>query len=204
MTNTATEMREKLTVAVTLDFPAASEILVSFPDRWELIYQLWCRDTPLYIAAMPPSQERPRRDHFYGLAAEINLELTTYRLYKLFRPWPMPSLIVGWNEATATGRVLKMGDIKIQMQPLGDAQVWFGQTIGVLWECYLNELGRKEANWLDVLAEFWGAVERDMGVGKIFTEPREPTFKEGYPEFLRRLGYAPDSDNPHWWSKVLR
>jgi hypothetical protein len=45
------------------------------------------------------------------------------------------------------------------------------------------------------------AVERDIGVKRIFTEPREPTFEEGYPEFLQQLGYAPDPNFEQWWSK---
>jgi hypothetical protein len=53
-------LRLKLKVAAAIDFPAASEILVSFPDKWELIYQMRRRDTPLYIAAMSPSKESPR------------------------------------------------------------------------------------------------------------------------------------------------
>jgi hypothetical protein len=31
-------LKPKLTVAVGLDYPAASEVLVSFPDQWELIH----------------------------------------------------------------------------------------------------------------------------------------------------------------------
>jgi len=194
--------RLKLTIAASIDYPAASEVLVSFPDQWELIHQLRREDTPLYIAAMPSSQERARRDHFHGLTPEINLELTTYRLYKFFQPWLMPSIIVSWDQTTGTGRVVKAGDLKTQLQPLGQAQVWKGQTCGVLWECYLNEAGRKEANWQDELFQFWRAVENDMQVAKIYTQPREPTFEEGYTEFLSRLGYAPDPVYPGWWSKL--
>jgi len=79
-------LKLKLRVAASIDYPAASEVLVSFPNEWELIYQMRREDTPLYIAAMPPSQESPRHDHFYRLTPEINLELTTYRLYKFFQP----------------------------------------------------------------------------------------------------------------------
>ena len=69
-------------------------------------------DTLLYLAAMPPSQEWTRRDRFYGLASEVNLELNTYRLYKFFQPLPVPSVVVSWDEATGTGRVERMGDLK--------------------------------------------------------------------------------------------
>ena len=191
----------RLADAASEDYPAASEILVSFPDRWELVQPLSLGYTLLYLAAMPPSQERARRDRFYGLAPEINLELTTYRLYSFFQPWPIPSVIVSWDEATGAGRVEEMGDLKIQLRPIGQAQIWKGQTYGMIWECYFHETRRRNATWQDELYQFWRAVEEDMGVARIFTQPHEPTFEEGYTDFLGHLGYAPDPACPEWWSK---
>ena len=191
----------KLADAASMDYPAASEILVSFPDRWELVQPISMMDTLLYLAAMPPSQEWTRRDRFYGLTPEVNLELDTYRLYRFFQPLPVPSVIVSWDEATGTGRVERMGDLKMQLRPVGQAQTWKGPTYGVLWECYFHETGRRAATWQDELHQFWRAVEEDMGVARIFTQPHEPTFEEGYTGFLGRLGYAPDPACPEWWSK---
>jgi len=193
--------RLTLAEAAAEDYRAASRILVSFPDQWELVRRMERGDTLLYLAAMPASQERARRDCFYGLLPEINLELTTYRLYSFFQPLPIPSVIVSWNEATGTGRVEEMGDLKIQLRPVGQAQIWKGQTYGVIWECYFHEMGRRAAHWQDELHQFWRAVEEDMGVVKLFTQPHEPTFEQGYTDFLSRLGYAPDPACPEWWSK---
>jgi len=197
------EPRRKLITAATIDYPAASEFLVSFPDEWELVQHMSRGDTPLYIAAMPPSQEAPRRHQFYGLTPEINVTLTTYRLYKFFQPWPMPSVIAAWDERTGTGRVERIGNLKIQLQPFGQAQAWFGHTFGVLWECYLYETRRSEANWQAELSAIWQTVEQDMSVAKLFTQPHEPTFAEGYADFLSRLGYAPSLAYPRWWSKSI-
>jgi hypothetical protein len=108
-------IKPKLRVAVAIDYPHASDILVSFPDQWELIHQVRRADTPLYVAGLPVSQERPSRDQFYGLLPEVNLSLASYRLYKLFQPWPMPSVIVGFDAATGIGRVEKMGDLKVHL-----------------------------------------------------------------------------------------
>lgn len=198
-----TSLTEKLTTAVALDYPEASEVLVSFPDKWELVHQLQQEDTRRYIAGMPPRQEEPRPDHFYGLTKEINLEVSTYRLYKMFEPWPQPSIHVSWNEMTNTGRVEGMGDLKIQLYSLGQAQAWYGNQHGVIWECFFHETRRREATWQDDLVEFWLAVERDLAVKKVFTEPHEPAFEDGYQNFLSRLGYAPDLDYPRWWSKTI-
>jgi hypothetical protein len=79
--------------------------------------------------------------------------------------------------------------------------MWRGEQAAVLWECYGFEPLRQRANWPENLAAFWQAVERDIGVSRIFTQPQEPTFREGYPAFLSRLGYAPDPDCDRWWSK---
>jgi hypothetical protein len=162
----------KLADAASEDYPAASEILVSFPDRWELVQPMSLGDTLLYVAAMPPSQERARCNRFHGLAPEVNLELNTYRLYSFFQPWPIPSVIVSWDEATGTGWVERVADLKMQLRPVGQAQIWKGPTCGVLWECYFHETRRRAANWQDELYQFWRAVEEDMGVARIFTQPR--------------------------------
>jgi hypothetical protein len=43
-----------------------------------------------------------------------------------------------------------------------------------------------------------------MAVNKIFIHPHEPTFEEGYTEFLKSLGYAPDPEFERWWSKLIK
>jgi hypothetical protein len=199
--------REKLTTTVANRYPHASEILVSFPEEWEVVSVLEREReggdaSPLYIAAMPPTVERPGRDHFYGLSPEINQSLTTYRLYRFFQPWPMPTLFVDWNPQQGRGRVVGQGETKINLHPIGQAQTWTGDTFGLIWESYLHEPRRKD-DWQDLLADIWQRVEGDTQVEKVFTPSYEPTFEEGYAEFLTRLGYAPEAASPQWWSKTL-
>ncbi len=193
----------KLTVAAATDYPGA-EILVSFPDEWQLVQRLQSSDMPRYVAGFPPSYEKPHSDHFFGLPPEINRSLTTYRLYKLFEPWSTPLLRVVWDGVKNEGRVLDGCHLRIQLQPVGQAQIWKGASAGVLWECYTFENRRRRTYWQEELGLFWQAVERDMGVNRIFTQPHEPTFQEGYTEFLSRLGYAPDPEFEPWWSKGNR
>lgn len=182
------------------DFPAASEVLVSFSDQWELIDTVQCAGGLLYIAGFPIERSFSRRDHFEGLPAEINVDLVFYRLYKIFQPWPMPQIIIEWDQNKEEGRVIGHRGFKLQLQTVGQAQAWFGVTNAVLWEAYFDE-SRRFANWPDRLAEVWGLVENDIRVPKIFTAPHEPAFPEGYQDFLTRLGYTPDADYPLWWSK---
>lgn len=138
------QLREKFTVATAIDFPTASEILVSFPDKWELVGVLKREEQPLYVGSFPPSREKGRADQFYGLPAAINRSLTTYRLYRLFEPWPQPTILVDWDEVKGEGRVVGSGHLRIQLQPVGQAQAWSGLQVGVLWECFLHEMRRSE------------------------------------------------------------
>jgi hypothetical protein len=192
--------KEKLIVAAARHYPG-SEILVSFPELWEQVSSFKRGNIPLYVAGFPPSQERSWGDHFFGLSPEINRSLTTYRQYKLFEPQTTHLFVVEWNSYLGQGRIIGGGRTQVHLQPLGQAQMWKGEKFGVLWECYFFGGRRGGVNWQEELMTFWRAVEGDMGVSKIFTQPQEPTFPEGYTDFLRRLGYAPDPEFERWWSK---
>lgn len=183
-----------------MDFPASSEVLVSFPEQWEFIDKVEHAGGQIYIAGFPIERAFTGRDHFEGLPAEINVDLVFYRLYKFFQPWPMPQIIVEWDQSKEEGRVIGDRGFKLQLQPAGQAQAWFGVSHAVLWEAYFAE-SRRFANWQNVLADVWGVVETDLDAPKIFTAPHEPTFPEGYREFLTRLGYAPNAEHSLWWSK---
>ena len=97
--------------------------------------------------------------------------------------------------------MLTGGSLRVQLQPIGQAQVWTGESFAVLWEGFLNEMGRRGDAWQANLTQFWYAVEDDLGVNKIFTQPHEPTFEKAYPQFLEHLGYTPDPEFERWWSK---
>jgi hypothetical protein len=89
---------------------------------------------------------------------------------------------------------------KVPLHLLGQAQIWQGETYGLIWEAYLFDAYRHQPDGLDTLAAFWQAVENDLAVTKIFTAPYEPAFEGDYPTFLRYLGYAPDPVFERWWS----
>ena len=90
---------------------------------------------------------------------------------------------------------------KIPLPPLGQAQIWQGETYGLIWEAYLFDAYRHRPDGLDTLATFWQAVANDLAVAKIFTAPHEPAFEGDYPAFLHDLGYAPDPEFERWWRK---
>jgi len=183
-----------------LHYPDTSDVFVSFPDEWEYIDVVNHEGTPIYLAGFPIERSSNSRDHFHGLGPEINVNLVFYRLYKFFQPWPMPQLTVAWNAQVERGRATDVRGHKLPLQPIGQAQAWFGLTHAVLWECYFAE-SRQFANWREPLTEMWQRVEQDLDVPHYFTAPHEPTFLRGYREFLGKLGYAADEQYPVWWSK---
>lgn len=185
------------------DFPTASEVLVSFPEAWELVDKLDTEAGLLYIACFPIERSRPTRNHFAGLTPEINVSLVFYGLYKFFQPWPMPTVRVKWDPRAGSGRVIGMGESKLQLQPVGQAQAWFGLTDAVIWECYAHELWRGSGGE-QTLTKLWGKVEEDVRSPKLWTLPHEPTFEQGYTEFLAGIGYAQDAQCPDWWSRVVK
>lgn len=111
---------------------------------------------------------------------------------------------VSWDTRIGEGRIIGGSGLRVHLHPVGQAQVWKGETYGVLWECFPFNNQRERQTWQEELATFWQAVENDMGVRKIFTEPHEPAFEESYTEFLSSLGYTPDPDFERWWSKEQR
>jgi hypothetical protein len=189
-----------LTEAIARDYPAA-DVSLSFPENWQFVHRFRRGYKPLYVAGFPASREQPHSDHFLGLSRDINLSLTTYRLYKLFEPRTVHQFHLSWDTRIGEGRIIGGSGLRVHLQPVGQAQIWKGDTYGVLWECFGFGSQRERQNWQEELAAFWQAIEKDMGVRKTFTEPREPTFEEGYTEFLSGLGYAPDPDFERWWSK---
>lgn len=113
----------------------------------------------------------------------------------------MPQVLVDWNENQGEGKVIGDRGFQLQLQPIGQAQAWFGLTDAVLWECYLDE-SRRDNNWQVTISELWQRVEQDILAPILFTAPHDPAFPKGYRDFLTRLGYAHDKEHPLWWSKT--
>lgn len=176
---------------------------MSFPDKWEFVDTVPHEKGPLYVAGFPIERAFVGREHFEGLGPEINVDLVFYRLYKFFQPWPVPRVTMEWDNSQPRGRVKGVQEGNLQMQPVGQAQAWFGVNVAVLWECYLEE-SRREENDPARLASLWRVIENDVRVRKLYTLPHEPSFAGDYPEFLKGLGYQPAVETQGWWSKTAQ
>ena len=80
----------KLIDILKAEYPDASEVRVSFPDKWEFIETVKHEHGPIYVAGFPIERAFIGREHFEGLGPETNVNLVFYRLYKFFQPWPLP------------------------------------------------------------------------------------------------------------------
>lgn len=202
-------MGEPLLERVERDFPTASRVYG--PDHFEVISVITFRegtsgrffeDTErLYIAALPPQNQRKLADRFSDLPAAINRDLCQYRFFKFFYPAVAPILTAVWREGAGYGQVMGLKQVDIWLQEIGRAQVWYGSSYAVLWECYLHEAGREEVSrfesWEQVLARVWQEVEGTIPPTTL-TMAHDPAFDTAwYQAFLQQMGYKPYQKQ--WW-----
>ncbi len=82
----------------------------------------------------------------------------------------------------------------IQMQPVGEAQAWWGGGIGVLWEAFLAKIPETEQGCsLPLLHGLWDLIEAFLlsrRVMRIVTLPQDPAYDPAfYQAFLAERGY---------------
>lgn len=82
----------------------------------------------------------------------------------------------------------------IQMPQMGEAQVWWGGGVGVLWEAFLARVPETEQGCsLPLLHGLWDLIEaflRRHGVTRIITLPHDPAYDaDFYQAFLAERGY---------------
>lgn len=191
------------------DFPTASGVYG--PGHFEVISVITLKEgTPgrlfedtkrIYIAALPPQNQGERANRFSGLPAAINIDLRQYRFFKFFYPVVVPILSAVWREGADYGQVTGLKQADIWLQEIGRAQVWYGSSYAVLWECYLHEDGREEVgrfeSWEQVLAKVWREVEGTIPPTTL-TMAYDPAFDTAwYQAFLRQMGYKPY--RKQWW-----
>jgi hypothetical protein len=177
------------------------EVLIGWPERWTLVRRigvLAVNRPPLYWAAWEPPESGDRwRPGWPGAAPGAP---AVYEAFGLFMAVPMPVLAVslGSGGEAFVGRVAGVVSTNVALHRVGSAQVWRSGRDAMVWECYMNEVGRREVPaWRDVLAAAWAALRERaaaFGVGRIWTPAWEPAWPDGgddYRAFLEGLGFRP-------------
>jgi hypothetical protein len=201
ISRTATKKRSSsLLDIVSREYPSGTKIHLGNLVEFEFVQELRKSGELLYVAALPTHKEQPQQGRVPGLSPEINVTLTQFRMYKLLRA--VPTFTSPYKTTMKQNRniIMKNRCIDIRLESIGDAQTWTGVEFGIVWECFIYT-GSRDKNWQLVLTPFWQAVEKSMNVSKIFTLPHDPAYPVGYKPFLRRFGYAQDTDFSFWWSK---
>jgi hypothetical protein len=191
----------KLAEALRQDYPEVESITFASPTEWKLVERTAHRGWPLYVVGSHIAKVRPGHYRFPHLLPEANEKLVRSRRYQLLQPYDKAIDEAYWAQVTKQGLVDRFKKRRVELVAIGQARVWKGAGLGIIWDCYLHT--REPRGNLGLLRTLWKAVERDMPVTTIFTPPHEPTFPHLYPLFLTGLGYGPWPIDEWWWWKGL-
>ena len=79
----------------------------------------------------PTRSRRKRQPRITFLSAEENSSITCYRLLRPVMPWPQ--LIIGVALTPEGAQVTGTREVNVVMKIVGNAQLWWGGSTGVLW-----------------------------------------------------------------------
>jgi hypothetical protein len=147
-----------------------------------------------FVLGQQTARERPNANRFSFATAEENLSLTHYRLLQPVEAWPQPLLHILWDERRDEGTVMGTERVRVALRPIGIAQLWWGNEVGVIWEaCFSRSHYNDSEVLLHALWEVCESFLQHHGVKRTLTYNRDPAFDdERYQTFLTARGYALD------------
>lgn len=79
------------------------------------------------------------------------------------------------------------------MRNIGNAQLWYGGKVGVIWEAFFEPQIQTSVDHEDLMHQLWNHLQvylKDLGVKQVFTYDRDPAPNEQwYQGFLANRGY---------------
>jgi hypothetical protein len=143
------------------------------------------------------------RNYFPFLPAEVNLNLSSYRLLTPVIPWPQP--IIGIAMAGDHGEVTGIHAVPVLMQKIGKVQVWYGQEVALIFECFLEGQVQQDPGFEVLMNQLWSICEEFLmgqGVSQIYALGRDPALDDAwFRGHLERRGYQPLSAESVTWLK---
>jgi hypothetical protein len=152
-----------------------------------------------------PEQEFKTRDrnYFPFLPAEVNLKLSSYRHLTPVIPWPQP--ILGVAMAGDRGEVTGIHSVPVMLNKVGNGQVWYGQDVGLIFECFLEGKAQQEPSFEVLMNQLWSICEEflmSQGISQIYTVGRDPALDTAWFEgHLQCRGYQPTTEGAIAWVK---
>ena len=149
---------------------------------------LYAEDFLGFVMAYSVEEETPTRDRYPFLSEKENMSLNLYRHIRPMQAWPQPLVGVIVN-ARGEGLVTETYHVDVVLKIIGNAQLWYGGEVGVLWEGYLAKGVRSNS----LMYSLWDALERylaEQGVKRVFTYAQDREFaRDWYRDFLTSRGY---------------
>lgn len=150
-----------------------------------------------FLLAYDLQEERLERGRFAFPAPEKNLAITLYRHITPVEPWSQPRLGIAWNAAQGEDRVLGTSHVNVVLKGIGNAQLWWGDGIGVIWEAFFEERVQKRSNYDLLMHRLWDTLGRyltEQDVKRIYTYAHDPARDDAwYQAFVANRDYRRDS-----------
>ena len=168
------------------DYPL--ELRGSFIEDAVSLGALYAENFLGFVMAYSVEEELPIHDHYPFLTEAENLSLNAYRHIRPVQAWPQPVIGVIVN-ARGEGLVTETHHVDVVLKVIGNAQLWYGGEVGVLWEGYVEKRVRSNS----LMYSLWDVLERYLaaqGVKRVFTYAQDPEFtRDWYRDFLTSRGY---------------
>lgn len=101
------------------------------------------------------------------------------------------------------GRVTGIHSIPVVLQKVGNVQVWFGGSVGLIFEAFLERSLQEHSDFESLINQLWSLVEsylQGQGVTQIYTLARDPAFDEDwFKGHLTRRDYQPMAEESVVW-----
>lgn len=188
------------------DYPL--QLRGSFIDDAESIGVLSAQDFLGFVMAYEVTGQQPIADHFVFLTREENLAIRFYRHVRPVMPWPQPQIGVAFDFVKGEGVVTGTHRVDVVMKDVGNAQMWWGGEVGVIWEAFFDRDFRGRDYHEALMGQLWSRLEnylKAQGVKQVWTHDRDPALEEGwYRAFLTRRGYRLDPERPGRRAAVMK
>jgi hypothetical protein len=156
---------------------------------------LHAEDFFVFLMACEVEAVKPVKDPFPFLSAEENLSVTHYCSIRPVVPWPQPRIGITWNNERGEGRVTGTHEVDVILRPVGEAQLWWGNATGVIWEGFFERDIRAREDHELLMHGLWEGLEGYLaaqGVSRVYTHDRDLVFEDAwYRGFLKEREYQP-------------
>lgn len=105
------------------------------------------------------------------------------------------------------GEVTGIHSVPVILHKIGNAQVWFGENVGLIFEAFLEDKVQKDPSFEALMNQLWSIIEEflmSQGISQIYTLGRDPALEDAWLRgHLERRGYKPLSAGSVTWAKAI-